>query len=223
MKKYTKISVVVVLVIVTVFVYYNIFDFFKQMSEMEPPEKIVFPEDYKNLFNESTQTRIKHIYSDKFIGEKTYPVSFIKIDSLGVNIFKYRSSNSFQKILNIKDKQPSKGIVINIYYSFGSSDIDKFYRRNLATDIDTIFIRSTKPVDTLLFTQNMVILKGTMGNLEIKVDKSKQRADQFLNDETYFKNASKYYLVWIQNKSNIYELFIENEKFDDKKILSFFK
>ena len=192
-------------------------------TNIELPVRIDFPEDYKTIFNTKNQTKIKHLLTEKYNNLQTYPLSYIEIDSSIAYIFKYRSSEQLLKMLKIRDNKFKKGRFLSNYHSIGSLDIDILYRNNLTKKIDTLYIRSTKPIDTLLFNQNRVILKGIMGNLEIKVDKSKQGADQYFDDETYFKEPSKYYLAWIQKNGYIYELFIETKRFDDKKIMSLFE
>lgn len=192
-------------------------------TNIELPVRIDFPENYKTLFNNDVQKSIKHYYSEKYNKQETLPISFIKLDSFRINIFKYRSSEQLLKMLKIRDNKFKKGRFISNYHSIGSLNIDMLYRNNLTKKMDTLYIRSTKPIDTLLFNQNKVILKGIMGNLEIKVDKSKQGADQYFDDETYLKEPSKYYLAWIQKNGYIYELFIETKRFDDKKMMSLFE
>jgi len=225
MKTNYKISIFFAAIIIILLAFNYAVNYYKQtpILKIEFPKKIDLPADYKSLFNKKTQARIKHIYSKKYKTKETNPVSYIKIDSFGIDIFKFKCSNSLLKIINIKDIQPPKGSVILNYYSFGSPNIERLYRGNLTNEIDTIYIRTTKSIDTVHFSQNFIILKGTMGNLQIKVDNSKQGYDQYFDDETYLNKALKYYLIWIQKEENIYELFIETKKFDDKKILSLFK
>ncbi len=222
MKK--KILLIIIGLLINITIIISIWHDFNTMSKITKLHiNIDFPEDYKNLFNSNTQTRIKHIFTEKYKKQETYPVSYIKIDTIGIYIFKYENVNFVLKNIKIEADQFPKGYMYSYYHSIGFPNTDIVYRDNLSRKMDTLYIRSTKSIDTLLFNGNKVFLKGEMGSMEIKLDKSKQNADQYFEDETYFRKSPKFYLIWLQKNGYVYELFIENKEFDDKKIMSLFE
>jgi len=223
MKKYKKVSIIIILTFVSLFFYYHIINTFVKMSNIEKPLNVNLPVDYKNLFNTQTQTKIKHICSQKFNNKKTYPISRIKIGSIGVNIFKYQNQYPLLKKIQIEVSNPFiLRSDVDIYSRICSSEINQSIRTDLTNRIDTIYIHSTQPIDTLLFNPELVILKGVIGNLNVKVDTTKKNADQYF-ENSLVSQRPKYYLVWIKKEAYVYELFIDIKEFDDKRILSLFK
>jgi len=184
------------------------------------PELGDFPEEYYSLINKDSASII-HLYT--FISNGTYPVSAIELDSLLIYIFKFSNKYFILNKMKIEDNRfPNSRIIFN-YIGIASSNLYNVYRNNLTKELDTIYIRSTRFIDTLVFDENRIILKGVLGNLEIKVDKSKNDADEYFENENFIINGPiKYYLVWINKNGYIYELFIEAIKFDDKRIMELF-
>ncbi len=180
-----------------------------------------FPEEYYSLLNKDTES-INHLYT--YISNGTFPVSAIEVDSLLIYIFKFSNKHFILKKMEIEDNHISSSRFIFNYVGIGSPNLDNIYRNNLTKKLDTIYIRSTKFIDTLVFDKKLIILKGVLGNLEVKVDKSKKNADEYFENKYFIVNGPiKYYLVWIKKNEYIYELFIEAKKFDDKRILELFQ
>lgn len=207
----------------------GLFGFIKLFSELSElstdlPQRIDFPNDYKTLFNPKELPKIKHLYTESYSNKKAFPISAIEIDtSFIIDIFKYVDNGSSLRKIKIEDNCSATSRFFLKYISFSSLNLSMGYRHDLSNIIDTIYIRSTYPIDTLVFNNNVIILKGKLGKLEIKIDGSRRKADQYIvNEYPIFNGDIKYYLVWINKNGFIYELFIEAKKFDDKRMMELF-
>ncbi len=223
MKKYDLKIILITLIIITIVIITYIL-LLKSMNQLAP-QRINMPGDYIQIFDAKVRPQIVHFFSEVYHNHDTYPVTYIEIDSLSIHVFKYKILNqTLSSTIHIQTTKFPQWYFIPFYYSLrlDKHNLEIFFRPNLTTQTHRINIISSSQIDTVLFDQNKIILKGIMDKLMIKFDKSSYNADQYIMDEFPENPSVKFYLAWINKDGYIYEILITTKKFNDEKILSLF-
>ncbi len=231
--KYILILISISLIVVLVS-HHNItktLDLFLEKTIQSLPKPIKFPNEYKNLFNEITQTKIKHIHSDNYNNKKTYPVSNINIYGMDGLITKFDITKEFSTSMKtINNFTPT-----TIWYENYSSKYLTIYLKRPQKTINKIIILSTQKIDTVLNKNKFIIIKGILKKVGISLVDTTTKLDKFdkpklfnlyVEDErpfSYLKKDIKFYMILKRVNGKMYFIFFETKKFDDKKILSLFK
>ena len=224
MKQLTLKKISAFILIIGIFILGYIF-IFKSMMLLAP-QRIKMPDDYMAIFDKKVRPQIVHFFSEVYHNHDTYPVTYIEIDSLSIHVFKYKILNqTLSSTIHIQTTKFPQWHFIPFYYSLrlDKHNLEILFRPNLTIQTHRINIISSSQIDTVLFDQNKIILKGIMDKLMIKFDKSSYNADQYIMDEFPENPSIKFYLAWIKKDGYIYEVLITTKKFNDEKILSLFK
>ncbi len=224
MKQSTLKKILVFVIIIGIFILGYKFTF-KSMMHFAP-QRIRMPVDYVAIFDAKVRPKIVHFFSEVYHNHNTYPVTYIEIDSLSIHIFKFKFLNqSLSSSIHIQASKFPKWHFIPFYISYrlDKHNLEILLRPNLTNQTNRIDIISSSPIDTVLFDQNKILLKGIIDKLMIKLDKSSYNADQYIMDEFPEDPSVKFYLEWIEKDGYIYELLITTKEFNDEKILSLFK
>ncbi len=228
-KKYIVLLKVLFILIILYFGIFKDMNFDTIKSDKIPPLDIdslvirkKLPKDFKNLFK-IVNSKVKHFNTSGYKNIE-YLNSFINIDSLNINIFKYQISNKEFNLnsynINFENSQQTNFV----WYGNKSRKNTEIYYRHIK-NIDTLIILTQKPFDTLYFNQKLLIFKGILKTTSIILQRENLIKTIFLKDDRIFsslRNGIPYYLIIKRKGDFIYIIFIEALKFNDKKILKLF-